>query len=287
MEADLTRLPLKSILIRSTNWIGDAIMTTPAVHTIRSNFPDARITMLAMPWVGDIFRLSPDVDEVIDYDKKVRHKGKVKGVLAVGKELREHQFDAVIYLQNAFEAAFIGSLAKIPVRAGFRRDGRGILLSHGVKIPAELRKKHQVYYYQYLCKALGMSLGPDRLHLPLPEKLKQWTETRLATLIEKHGRSTPDGNKVPVNPAEAERVPVIGFNPGAAYGPAKRWPAAKFSELATMICERLGDSGCVILVFGTDADGKAAAEIADSSARCGHHVVDLTGKTSLEQVIGL
>jgi heptosyltransferase-2 len=66
----LKQMNPEKILIRSTNWIGDAVMTTPAVHTIRENFPKAEITMLAMPWVADIFRLSPDVDKVLVYDKK-------------------------------------------------------------------------------------------------------------------------------------------------------------------------------------------------------------------------
>ena len=112
-KATFKRMNPEKILIRSTNWIGDAVMTTPAVHSIRRNFPNAEITMLAMPWVADIFRLSPDVDKVLVYDKKELYLGKVKGVLKLASHLRQYRFDAAILLQNAFEAAFIAWMAGI------------------------------------------------------------------------------------------------------------------------------------------------------------------------------
>ena len=73
----MTSLPagLRKILIRSTNWIGDAIMTTPAVRTIRQNFPEAEITLLALPWVADVFRASPRVDRILPYERAGRHAG--------------------------------------------------------------------------------------------------------------------------------------------------------------------------------------------------------------------
>ena len=107
VKATFKQMNPKKILIRSTNWIGDAVMTTPAVHTIRQNFPDAEITMLAMPWVADIFRLIPDVDKILIYDKKELFPGKIKGVLKLAHHLRQYRFDGAILLQNAFEAAFI------------------------------------------------------------------------------------------------------------------------------------------------------------------------------------
>ncbi|WP_419656768.1 putative lipopolysaccharide heptosyltransferase II [Desulfosarcina variabilis str. Montpellier] len=71
------RKAIKRLLIRSTNWIGDAIMTTPAVRAIRRNFPDAHISMLAKPWVAPVFAHSPHVDEIVNYDAGGRHAGGV------------------------------------------------------------------------------------------------------------------------------------------------------------------------------------------------------------------
>ncbi|MBU0943017.1 MAG: lipopolysaccharide heptosyltransferase II [Proteobacteria bacterium] len=295
-QTPLTELNPKKILIRSTNWIGDAVMTTPAVHTIRKNFPDAEITMLAVPWVADIFELSPDVDKVLIYDKKLLYQGKIKGPLNLAKDLKPLGFDVAILLQNAFEAAFLAKMAGIPVRAGYKRDGRGVLLTHGVDISAAIRKKHQVHYYQNMLAGLGLTLGPDHLRLPLSEKLESWAQGFVDCLKQENPISLPDqqdGNEAsdrpelkPLNNSGAA-IPVIGLNPGAAFGPAKRWPTEKFGQLAALIAHNYGESGCLIIVFGTEADTAAAQEIRQFSMRTPSHVIDMTGKTNLKQAMAL
>ncbi len=141
MRSSLLTISPKKILIRSTNWIGDAIMTTPAVRTVRENFPQASISVLVNPWVADVFSASPHVDEIIPYHKKTTHKG-LKGMWTLASELSVMGFDMAILLQNAFEAALITKLAAIPIRAGYMRDCRGPLLTHGIPIPKERRKIH-------------------------------------------------------------------------------------------------------------------------------------------------
>ncbi len=274
----------RRILIRSTNWIGDAIMTTPAVHTIRKNFPNAEITMLAVPWVADIFRLSPDVDKVWVYDKKEIYAGKVKGVVKLAAHLLQYGFDAAILLQNAFEAAFLVRLAGIPLRAGYKRDGRGLLLTHGVNLTPEIRARHQVHYYQMLLAGLGLEPGPDDLRLPLPDELTGWARDSIEGLKGQLGFSSHEGQGLAQDKGV---IPVIGFNPGAAYGPAKRWPAEKFGQLAALIAHHHGETGCLILVFGTKDDSDAALAIKEFSIRTPYHVVDMTAKTTLPQVMAL
>lgn len=282
------------ILIRSTNWIGDAVMTTPAVHTIRENFPNAEITMLAMPWVADIFRLSPDVDQVLVYDKKDLYPGRVKGVLKLANHLKQYRFDAAILLQNAFEAAFLVWMAGIPLRAGYKRDGRGFLLTHGVALTPEIRTRHQVHYYQMMLAGLGLDLGPDKLRLPLSDELIGWARGYIECLKGQGPFSTQDGvahhegiSSTENRDASERTIPVIGFNPGAAYGPAKRWPAEKFGQLAALIAHHHGESGCLILVFGTKDDTDAARVIKEFSLRTPFHVIDMTAKTTLQQVMAL
>lgn len=254
----------EKILIRSTNWIGDAIMTTPAVRSIRNHFPDSEITMLLLPWVGDVFRYSPQVDELFLYEKQGRHAG-FKGKLRLASELRRKKFDAAILLQNAFEAAFITALANIPARGGYTTDGRALLLTNGVKKPLNIKTRHQVHYYQEMVKGLGITTGPDRLELVLPPSETNRAESALHTVFKSTGG----------------RVPVIGLNPGAAYGPAKRWPADKFSELAEMVC-RLTDA--VIIIFGTDEDRDTAMQIKNCCS-APERLVDLTGKTKLVEAM--
>jgi len=283
----------EKILIRSTNWIGDAVMTTPAVHTIRKNFPNAEITMLAMPWVADIFRLSPDVDKVLVYDKKELYPGRIQGVLKLASHLQHYWFDAAILLQNAFEAAFIAWMAGIPLRAGYRRDGRSLLLTHGVPLTPEIRARHQVHYYQMLLAGLGLEPGPDKLRLPLSEPLIGWARDYIEGLKRREGQgpfSSHEGQAAPdltSSFAKNTTIPIVGFNPGAAYGPAKRWPAEKFGQLAALIAHHHGENGCLILVFGTKDDTGAALAIKKYSRRTPYHVVDMTAKTTLQQVMAL
>jgi lipopolysaccharide heptosyltransferase II len=286
----------KKILIRSTNWIGDAVMTTPAVHSIRKNFPDAEITMLAVPWVADIFRMSPDVDNLFIYDKKHLYQGKIKGPLNLAKDLKGFHFDAAILLQNAFEAAFIAKMAGIPIRAGYKRDGRGMLLTHGVTISDEIRKKHQVHYYQNMLAGLGLTIGPDHLRLNLPEKLELWAQgfvdclryqSPVSMLEQQQGPEFPGLSELKSLSNNGVAIPLVGFNPGAAFGPAKQWPVEKFAQLAGHISHNYGEGGCVIMVFGTAADTRAAQKIRQFSMRTPYHVLDMTGKTSLKQAMAL
>ena len=116
---------LRKILIRSTNWIGDAIMTTPAVRTIRQNFPETEITLLALPWVADVFRASPRVDRILSYERAGHHARAAAETLPLPRDLRREQFDAAILLQNAFEAAFITLLAGIPMQGWVYHRRRG------------------------------------------------------------------------------------------------------------------------------------------------------------------
>ncbi len=118
----LPREPAR-ILIRSTNWIGDAVMTTPAIRAIRAAFPRAEISLLALPWVADVFRASPRIDRIVLYEKTGRHRG-MAGRWRLIRELSGHGYDMVLLLQNAFEAALVTTLARIPVRAGYPTDGR-------------------------------------------------------------------------------------------------------------------------------------------------------------------
>lgn len=259
------RNPAK-ILVRSTNWIGDAVMTTPAVRTIRENSPESEITMLVHPWVADVFRYSPRVDRIFLYEKKGNHKG-LKGMLRLAGELREQQFDCAILLQNAFEAAFITRIAGIPVRGGYTTDGRGLLLSHGVQKAPDLIRKHEIHYYQRIMRGLGLKTAANELELFIPGVHVAAARQRLGERI---------GEKVGV-------VPLIGLNPGAAFGPAKRWPTERYAELADRLS---AETGAWILLFGSAADQPTATEIL-SRAASRERIIDLTGHTSLVEAMAL
>ena len=249
----------RNILIRSTNWIGDAIMTTPAIRTIRENFPDAEISILTHPWVADVFAASPHVDEVILYRKKDCHQG-LTGIWRLARTLAQRKFDLAIYLQNAIEAAVIGKLASIPNRAGYTTDGRSLLLTNRARIRPEIRKVHQVHYYQDMLRQLGLTPGSDELFLRLPPETVRWAHDFTSS---------------------AESNLTIGLNPGAAYGPAKCWPAERYGALAAKLGK---EHNATLLVFGTAADNDVAEQI---KAQAPDRIINLAGKTNLSEAMAL
>jgi heptosyltransferase-2 len=143
------------ILIRATNWVGDAVMSMPAFEAVRENFPEAHITVLARPWVTPLYESHPAVNEVIPYK---RGHGVLKDsseFLRVIRLIRALRFDMAVLFQNAFEAALIARLGGINIRVGYNTDGRGFLLSHPVVKGTEVLKLHQVEYYLTLLRAVG------------------------------------------------------------------------------------------------------------------------------------
>ncbi len=239
-------------------------MTTPAVRSIRENFPDAEITLLALPWVADVFAASVYIDKIFSYDKFGEHKG-IKGRYKLARQLADLGFDLTILLQNAFEAALLTTFARIPVRAGYATDGRRFLLTHPISLQKKVKKIHQVHYYQKMLEGLGLQCGSDELYLNLSKTAK----AKALEFLENLRAKEPDISCV------------IGLNPGASYGPAKRWPAEKFGSLATRVANEMNG---MLLIFGTEADRETADFIRQGAPG---KVSDMTGKTTLAEAMAL
>jgi len=259
------RLPaegIERVLIRGTNWIGDVVMTLPAVAAIRQTWPRARIFVLAKPWVAEVYRISPDVDEIIPFEEPGRHAG-VAGKWRLAGELRSYGFDCAILLQNAIEAAILTHLAGIPLRAGYNSDGRGLLLTHSVRRTPAIKEVHQIDYYREMVRALGCATAGRDVHLR-PGKDYDETATRLLPQF-----------------GLREDSPLIGIAPGAAYGPAKKW----FPERFAAVADRLIDAtGAQAVLFGSAGDKESTTTVARSAR---HTVVDIAGKTNLKEAMAL
>jgi heptosyltransferase-2 len=233
-----------NILIRATNWVGDAVMCLPALRAVRGRFPRAHIAILAKPAVADLYAGESCTDEVIRYKATPWQ---------IARGLRARKFDCAILLQNAFEAAWIAWLARIPNRIGYKRDGRGLLLTDAVRVPkqGEIPPHQRFYYLELLRRA--------RLIENLPESPMIRLE------------------KLAVTPAR-----IIGVSPGAAYGNAKRWLPERFAEAAGKLAHARGAS---IALFGSAAERGVCEQIARQLH--GHDVVNHAGQTTLAQFIDL
>jgi len=156
------------LLIRATNWVGDAIMALPALRAIRTRFPDAEIAILALPYVADIYRGQGIADELIGYDRKGEHAG-FRGRERLIAELRSKKFTKALLLQNAFDAAWIAWRAGIPERIGYNRDGRGLLLTKPIRTPraGEIPTHEKSYYLELLKRAGWIDAIPDVAEISL------------------------------------------------------------------------------------------------------------------------
>lgn len=251
------------ILIRATNWVGDVVMTLPALEAVRACFPQSKITVLAKPWVIPLFKSHPMVDEVL-------HLGKEKGlftglyeILRVIFLIRRQKFDLAILFQNAFEAAFIAYLADIKYIVGYKTDHRGFLLSHGLMIDNKVLNTHQVEYYLNLIRAIGCDAKSKDPELFVS---KEYDESILSFLSE--GGVAKDDF-------------LLGLSPGAIYGPAKRWPPDRFAALADMTIERWGAK---VIIFGSQAEKDICANVSGNMI---HSSIDLSGKTELGEAMAL
>jgi heptosyltransferase II len=252
----------RKILIRSANWVGDAIMTTPAMMAIRNNFPRAHITLLAKPWVMPVFTHNPHVDELMVYEAQGRHQGAL-GVLRLARDLKERKFDLAILFQNAFEAALIAWLAAIPRRLGFTTDARTLLLTDRIRTWPGLKKGHLVDYYIGLLSSAGFTAGRRKLTLFFTPQEQLAARQALLKL------------------GIAADTRIIGINPGATYGTAKRWPKDRFVELSRRL---INDQRACILVFGGPGEAQLGSEIA---TRVGTGCFNLCNRTRLREAMAL
>lgn len=238
-------LNYSNILVRATNWVGDAVMSLPALCAVRERFPQARLTVLAKRWVADLYRRESFIDEVIDYSGQPWR---------TGRELRRHNFDCAILLQNAFEAAWLAWLARIPERIGYKRDARQLLLTRAVDVPkAGELPRHERFYYLELLRRAGLIES-------LPE----------CDAIHLHRDALPNGKRV------------IGVSPGAAYGTAKRWLPERFAEAAGELARA---RGAAVALFGSKTERELCNRIA--GLLTGQLVTNYAGETSLAQFIDL
>ncbi len=262
---------VRRLLVRGTNWVGDAVMSIPALREIRRRFRKARISLLVKPWVRDVYSAVDFIDEILIFQRPGAHEGWL-GMLRLVADLRTRQFDTTILLQNAMEAALIALWSRIPIRIGYARDGRGPLLTHPVTIDPAVKKYHQVYYYLGILAGAGLITARpwargDYVLDPISISVLPADQSAALAILRAHGIDQGDM--------------IIGINPGAAYGGAKRWPAERFAAVADALSSRCGAR---IVVFGSPSDERVAREV---GAKMTGQPVILAGRTTLGQLMGL
>jgi len=257
----------QSIFVRATNWVGDAVMSLPALQALRERYPSAKITILARPWVADLYARESFCDEVLAYQAPPGWKA-LNSKWAVASDLRSRRFDCAILLQNAFEAAVLARLGRIPVRIGYDRDARGVLLTHAIPVPAvgEI-PSHQRFYYLELLKRAGVIASyPATAESSLAGSDAAAASGRL------HFDRLDLGDRV------------IGISPGAAFGTAKQWMPERFAETGIRLARQLG---AAIAVFGSKDERQLCENVRAEISAGGITCVSLAGRTTLAEFIDM
>ena len=247
--------------MRATNWLGDAVMSLPAIRAIRQVFPHAHLAVVARPWVADLYTREQCIDRVIPYTAQ---KG-LRAKRAFAALLRRERFDAAILLQNAFDAALIAWLAGIPERIGYNRDGRGLLLTQAIPVPepGDIPRHERFYYLELLRRAAMIERFPDTGAIRL-DGIDAAREAGMAHLA----RLGIAG-------------PAIGISPGAAYGNAKRWFPERFAAVARTVAPS------AVVIFGSAGERALCETVAESLRRDAIEVHNLAGETTLREFIDL
>jgi lipopolysaccharide heptosyltransferase II len=241
------------LVIRAPNWLGDAVMSLPAMASVRGHI-DGTVIIAARPSLAPLFEEQTDArpDEILVVDEKDEIR-----------LLRGARADTIVLLPNSFGSAWAARRSGIAERWGYAASGRSGLLTRAVARPRA--NVHHVEYYRHLVRGLGIDAfeGPPRL------AVTEQTATRADTLLR--------DAKV----RSGERL--IGFAPGAAYGHAKRWPP---DRVARLIAQLVSVEGVVPVLVGAGDDRVTGREI-ESSLPAGTRLVNLIGRTTLRTLTGV
>lgn len=250
-------MPLRKILIRGPNWVGDSVLAIPAMKAVRARFPETEITLMVRPWVAGIFKDAPFIDHLWS---EPRPAGIAEWIRVTGT-IRKGRFDLALLLPNSFESAVMTFLGRVPQRVGYATDGRGWLLTNSLKPASE--KHHQVQYYLALASALSAEITQPSISIEANDEEKAAAARLLAS------EGIPLGRRYLV------------LNPGAAYGSAKRWSEEGFAAAGDILA---GEMDMDAVIVGSEVE-RSLAESIKSRMQC--RVAVLAGRTSLETLVGV
>jgi heptosyltransferase-2 len=256
------------ILVRGTNWVGDSVMTIPALQELRRLFPSAEITLQTRRWAEGIFRDAEFIDCLLTFD---RTKSKINDMILQVKELKEFKFDLAVLFPNSFESALAVKLAKVPRRFGYAKEGRSFLLTDSIGIPAWKNERHEVFYYLNLISEVEKSLlGTDSVADEIPSiELKVSDERREVArdILERNG---VDLSKT-----------IVALGVGSTNSRAKRWSAESYAKLNDLLQQELN---VVVILVGAKNETKISEDVFSKSVR---KPLILTGKTDLAEAVAV
>ncbi|MBL8113420.1 MAG: lipopolysaccharide heptosyltransferase II [Acidobacteria bacterium] len=250
------------ILLRAPNWVGDVVMSLPALTALRAEFPKAHLAVQARSWVAELYRLRDEVDGVVVEDSRGAHQGR-EGRERLAQELRSGRFDRTVILPTSFASAWIPFRAGIPERIGYRAEGRSLLLTQAV--PQDLEPgEHQIWKHLRLVSAAGARL-PEKPDVSWSVGPRERAAAR--KLLESAGLGSRK---------------FVAVHAASFAHAAKRWPFPRFAELLDLLHR---EEGLTAVLLGSEAERAVNGELLALTTRGAP--VDLAGRSSLPEVLGL
>jgi heptosyltransferase-2 len=252
------------VVVRGANWVGDAVMTVPALRELRRLLPGAHVTLATRAWARGIFDGADFIDDLLVTD------GDARGPLPFFRQVaawRAGRFDLAVLLPNSTESALVAFAARVPARVGYATQGRGRFLTHPLAVPDWRAARHEVFYYLNIVAELERALtGGTPASRPEPDDSLAVAETRreeALAILAKHG-------------AGISR-PLVALCPGSTNSRAKRWPAERYAALADRLIE---EAGAEVVIIGAREELDVTREVVGRMRR---RPVVLTGETDLAQ----
>ncbi len=256
------------IVVRGTNWVGDAAMTIPALRQLRSIFPDATITLHTRSWAKGIFEDADFINEILTFEPE---KSAFKTVLAQAKVLRSKEFDLAVLLPNSFESALAAKLGRVQKRFGYAKDARSFLLTDAVKIPVWKNQKHEVFYY------LNLIAEIENKYFGTKSVLESKPRFSLTVSNERKAQARKILEENGVDSAKK----IVALCPGSTNSRAKRWQTESYAGLNDKIQTEINAS---VILIGANSETDVSNEVAEKSTL---KPIILTGKTVLSEATAI
>lgn len=265
---ELNSTDIKRIVVRGTNWVGDAVMTVPALREIRRLFPEAHLTLATRSSARGLFA------EVDFIDNLQVHDGSgLRSVVQQVRAWRKRSFDLAVLFPNSLETALVASLARVPVRIGYATDGRQALLTHPLELPEWRSSKHEVFYYLKIVAELEWLLKHEQTFLDTqPDgSLEVSEDRRLAArdFLRARGVGTNKGHAL------------VALCPGSINSRAKRWPTERYAALGDRLIDELGAE---VVLIGSAAETEVSSVV---GRQMRNQPVMLTGQTDLAELVAI
>ncbi len=256
------------IVIRGTNWIGDAVMTIPAMRQLRRIFPNANISLHTRSWAKGIFQDADFVDNILSFEEG---SNSLQTMSEQARVWRANKFDLAVLFTNSFQTALLSKLGRAKKRFGYRNEGRSFLLTDPIEKPEWKSEKHEVYYYlnlvgeiesDYLGSRRSATVSPD-VSLNVSDQRRRDARDILAAAGVDLSRKT------------------IALGVGSTNSLAKRWGARNYAGLNDLLRSELNSN---IVLIGSAGETDVSNVVLDHSRR---KPIILTGKTTLAEITAI